>query len=257
MTMGNASHKLWLGTERHTELTVQAPRSVSELEEALGLPFRDSGLLRLALVHSSYANEHPEVAPESNERLEFLGDALLDLVMAAELYRRYPQMAEGALTMARSALVRGETLAEMAAGLRLGELLLLGQGEENSGGRERMSNLAAAFESVVGAVFLDRGYPAARDLMLRLFEPRLEGLASGGLPRDPKSLLQEVVQRQGKPAPVYRIVEETGPDHARHFVSEVLVEDQVLGRGSGRRKGEAETDAARSALASLEEGGAP
>ena len=229
------------------------PGALEPLEQALGLRFRDQELLQRALAHSSFANEHPEVAPESNERLEFLGDALLGAVVAAELFQRYPQMAEGELTTARSALVRGDSLAEVARELGLGELLLLGQGEELSGGRGRTSNLSAAFEAVIGAVFLDRGYEEARRLMLRLFEGRIAGFSHNELPRDPKSRLQELVQRQGRPAPVYRIVQETGPDHAKQFVAEAHVAGQVLGRGSGRRKSDAEGEAAEVALRRLEE----
>ena len=224
-----------------------------ELEAALEFRFRDGDLLRLALVHSSYANEHPDLAPESNERLEFLGDAVLDMVIAAEVYRQFPRMPEGELTSAKSALVRGDALAKVAQQLRLGERLLLGQGEENSGGRGRISSLAGAFEALVGAAFLDQGYEAARGLVLGLFEPALEGLALGGIPKDAKSRLQELVQRQGSPSPVYQIVSEAGPDHAKHFVAEVHLEGQALGRGSGRRKGEAEASAAQDALARLDE----
>jgi ribonuclease-3 len=177
----------------------------------------------------------------------------LDAVIAAELYRRFPQMTEGGLTVARSALVRGDTLAQIAQGLSLGDQLLLGQGEEHSGGRTRASNLSAAFEAVIGAVFLDQGYEGARRAILRLFNPLLEELSPDGLPRDAKSRLQELVQRQGKPAPVYQIVQETGPDHAKRFVAEALLEDEVLGQGSGTRKVDAEEDAARAALARLQE----
>jgi ribonuclease-3 len=140
----------------------------------------------------------------------------------------------------------------MAQRLGLGDQLLLGQGEENSGGRGRVSNLAGGFEALLGAAFLDQGYQAAKVLILGLFEPALEWLAQGGVPKDAKSRLQERVQRQGSPSPVYRIVSETGPDHAKHFVAEAHLEGQVLGRGTGRRKGEAEASAAQDALAHLD-----
>ena len=225
---------------------------LGDLERVLGFRFADQELLKLALVHSSYINEHPGSAPESNERLEFLGDALLDFVVAAELYRRYPEIPEGGLTTARSALVRGSALAETAGAMSIGELLLLGQGEERSGGRGRASNLAGAFEALLGAAYLDQGFIPARELILRILEPRLEAISRNGVVPDPKSRLQELAQRQGRPSPVYRIVQEGGPDHARRFVAEVLVEQEVLGRGSGSRKLEAEREAARAALAPLE-----
>ena len=222
------------------------------LEEAVGLCFRDPTLLKQSLVHSSYMNEYPQEAPESNERLEFLGDALLDFVVAEELYQRYPQMPEGQLTVARAALVRRETLAQVARRLALGDALLLGQGEESNGGRSRVSNLAAVFEALLGAILLDQGYEAAHAYILGALQPELERISVQGVPQDPKSRLQELVQGQEGLTPNYRITEELGPDHAKHFVAEALIGDRVMGRGSGRRKAEAEQAAARTALDHLE-----
>ena len=230
----------------------KAPAILAGLQAALIFEFRDLEFLELALVHSSYTNEHADLFPESNERLEFLGDAVLDSVIAAELYHRFPSMSEGELTTAKSALVRGDTLAQMAQELDLGRLLLLGQGEERHGGRGRVSNLAGALEAVLGGAFLDQGYDATCRMILRLFSPLLNRLTQGGVPTNPKSRLQEMVQRQGQASPSYRIVLETGPDHAKHFVAEALVDGQPMGRGSGQRKGEAETAAAQDALARLE-----
>jgi ribonuclease-3 len=226
----------------------------SRLEAALQLSFRDRELLRLALTHSSFVNEHPEEGGGSNERLEFLGDAVLDFVVAEELYQRFPERTEGELTALRAALVSGQALAPIGLALELGDYLSLGQGEEASGGRTRASTLAAALEALVGAVLLDLGYPAARGLILRLLKEGLEDLARAGVPKDPKSLLQELVQGQGKPPPVYQTVDEQGPDHAKQFVVEALVEGQVVGRGSGPRKVEAERAAALAALDSLRQG---
>ena len=222
------------------------------LEEALGVRFQNQTLLKRSLVHSSYMNENPLEAPESNERLEFLGDALLDFVVAEELYQRYPQMPEGQLTAARAALVRGEALAQVARRLALGDALLLGQGEESSGGRSRGSNLAAVFEALIGAIFLDQGYEGVHTYILNALQPELERISVQGVPEDPKSRLQELIQGQEGRTPNYRIAEELGPDHAKHFVAEALIGDRVAGRGSGRRKAEAEQAAARAALIRIE-----
>ena len=229
---------------------------LDSLEAALGVAFRDRDLLRLALAHSSYLNEHPGVFPESNERLEYLGDALLGLVVAHELFRIYPTWPEGELTEARSALVRGETLAGLADRLRLGRYLYMGKGEESGGGRERPSNLAAALEAVVGAVFLDQGYRDSSDLVLRLFRPELSTLKRPGALKNAKSILQETLQAEGVPAPSYEIVEVSGDEHLRRFTVEVTVGGQVAGRGTGARKSQAEQEAAADALRAIRENGA-
>ena len=224
---------------------------LASLEQDLGLAFATGPLLELAFVHSSYLNEHPDAFAESNERLEFLGDALIGLVIAQDLYQRIPDRPEGELTAMRSALVQGKTLATVSRSLRLGEYLLLGSGEEATGGRERQSNLAATLEALVGAVFLDRGYEAARAFVLRALSGELSEIADRQVPKNPKSLLQEQVQRDGGPSPSYRIVDVTGQDHARRFTVEVLVGEKVMGRGTGGRKSLAEEQAAREALAAL------
>ncbi|MFN3974052.1 MAG: ribonuclease III [Dehalococcoidia bacterium] len=224
------------------------------MEEAfvrrLGLRWNNSALLRQALVHSSYANEHPEARP-SNERLEFLGDAFLDFVVADELFRRCPDLTEGDLTALRAALVDGESLAQAAHTLGVHTALLLGKGEEAGGGRERPSNLAGAFEALVGAVLLDQGYTTAREFVLRVLTPFLERVLTQGVPKDPKSLLQELLQGEGKGIPEYRTreVQVSGQEHL--FLAEVLVEGRVAGEGWGARKSLAEREAARQALARL------
>ncbi|MBI2935189.1 MAG: ribonuclease III [Chloroflexi bacterium] len=227
---------------------------VQIVERVLRRSFQDRRLLREALVHSSYLNEHPDATSESNERLEFLGDALLDLVIGEEVYRRFSKVPEGDLTLLRSTLVRGDALARVAASLDLGQHLLLGQGEEVNGGRTRPSNLAGAFEAVVGAFYLDQGYEAAKGMILELMAGEIERLVREGVPKDPKSQLQECVQKEGKGSPHYRTVEEHGPEHAKWFVVEVDVGGKVLGRGHGRRKAEAEREAAEVALAQLSVG---
>lgn len=222
------------------------------LQASFKVPFRDPELLRQALVHSSYLHEHPRFSLPSNERLEFLGDALLGLVVAEHLFARFPLRPEGDLTRLRAALVAGESLAQVAEGLGLGHYLSLGKGEEQTGGRSRPANLAGVFEALLGAVFLDRGYRAAKALALRSLRPQLRAASAGEPPRDDKSLLQELSQARYKMAPSYRTVEAAGPNHARNFTVEVCLGAQVLAQGSGSSKRRAEQAAARAALAALE-----
>ena len=218
------------------------------LEEALGVRFRDGGLLRLALVHSSYLNENPAEYLESNERLEFLGDAVLGVIVAEELYSSNPGWPEGKLTQARAAIVQESTLAEAARSIGLGEMLLMGKGEAAGGGRRRPSNLSSGLEAVIGAVFLDHGYGSARAAVLRVLADQLASLEQPEIAANPKSVLQEAVQSEGLPAPSYRIVHEEGADHDRLFVAEVTVGGDVVGRGEGKRKSLAEQEAAAEAL---------
>ena len=218
------------------------------LEDALGVRFRDSELLRLALVHSSYLNENPGEYLESNERLEFLGDAVLGVIVAEELYSAYPLWPEGRLTQARAAVVQESALAEAARGIGLGEMLLMGKGEAVGGGRQRPSNLSSGLEAVIGAVFLDQGYELARAAVLRVLADQLASLEQPDMAANPKSALQEAVQGEGLPAPSYSIVHEEGADHDRLFVAEVTVGGEVAGRGEGKRKSLAEQAAAEEAL---------
>ena len=226
-------------------------KRLGPVETALGVSFHDKELLRLALVHSSYLNENPTAFSEPNERLEFLGDALIGAVVAEELYRRNPEWSEGRLTEARSALVRGETLARLAESLGLGDHLYMGRGEEVGGGRDRPTNLAAALEAVVGALFLDQGYEAARDWFLRISSAELSTLGEKSVPTNPKSALQELAQGKGLDSPSYRIIETTGKDHARRFTAEVSIDGRVVGRGTGTRKSQAEQAAAADALQTM------
>lgn len=220
------------------------------VEQTLGVRFRDAALLRLSLTHSSYVNEHPQDAPASNERLEYLGDAFLGVAVAKKLYRDHPEMTEGELTDARAAVVRGETLSRRAEELGLGDHLLLGQGEEQSGGRAKPSTLACALEAVVGAVYLDQGHEAAEAFVLRVFQSQIEGVAATQQ-QDPKSQLQQAAQARGLGAPSYRLLSETGPGHERTFTVEVVVAGDALARGNGRRKVDAEREAAAAALTLL------
>ena len=225
----------------------------TSLERKLELKFNDRGLLELALVHPSYVNE---VQPGrritgSYERLEFLGDAVIEVATTFELFKRYPELSEGQLTKLRSSLVRGRTLARIARGLDLGEHLSLGRGEESTGGRDRDSNLAATLEALVGATFLDRGFDAATKLVLRLLRDEFGELLAEGVPEDPKSQLQELAQSTGGAAPSYRLATSDGPDHHKSFDVEVLMEGQVMGWGTGKRKLDAEKQAAQEALRRL------
>jgi len=224
----------------------------SALEQRLGVKFNDAALLKQALVHSSYVNENPQAALGSNERLEFLGDAVLGLVVADELFAAYPEQDEGQLTELRTLLVRRDTLAKAARRLKLGDDLYLGKGEEAGGGRSRPTNLAHAYEALVGAVFLDRGLTTARKFVRTSLQQEFDSLPVRPFPLDPKSRLQEMSQSRFQMPPQYRLVEAVGPDHARRFTIEVLVGGRPMGRGAGHSKQDAEKEAAREALARLE-----
>lgn len=221
------------------------------LEKRLGYTFRDPALLRAALYHSSYANEHRGTGIESNERLEFLGDAVLGFVTAEHLYKKHPDLPEGDLTRLRAALVCEESLHEVAQALELGSYLQLGKGEEQGGGRKRPSILADATESVFAAVYLDGGIDSARDLIHRvLLDKEREELVEERR-RDYKTELQELVQRRNDQQLRYELVGSSGPDHAKEFTFRVLLNGREVGNGVGRSKKEAEQAAARSALAHL------
>jgi ribonuclease-3 len=221
---------------------------ITALQEILGVTFNEPSLLEQALVHSSYVNENPAFVSGHNERLEFLGDAVLGFIVAEKMYQDFPDLSEGEMTKLRSALVRRETLARVARAVRLGDFLYLGKGEEASGGRGKMVNLAGALEAVIAAAFLDQGVAAARSLVLRLLSEELARVVSQGMIIDYKSRLQEVTQSRYQSTPVYRLVGEVGPDHDKRFTVEVMAGDMVLGQGTGKNKKSAETEAARSAL---------
>lgn len=222
------------------------------LEETLGHRFADPELLQAALTHSSYVNENPHIAWADNERLEFLGDAVLDFLVADWLFREFPELPEGDMTNLRALLVRQETLARLAQRVSLGEHLLLGRGEEDSGGRHRAHNLCAAFEAVIGAFYLDGGIASVQDWVVPLMQPELHRVLGEQDVRDAKSLLQEWTQARYHTTPTYVTVQEEGPDHAKRFTVEVLVNDEVWGSGKGRSKQAAAQKAAQAALGRLE-----
>ncbi|MFP3879446.1 MAG: ribonuclease III [Dehalococcoidia bacterium] len=223
----------------------------NDCRKRLGISFRDESSLEQAFVHPSYLNENPIFTRPSNERLEFLGDAILNFIVAEKLYKEFPDLAEGALTEIRASLVCRETLARLASSLELGDWLLLGQGEELNGGRSKPSNLANAMEALIGAVYLEQGLVQARSFVLRQLKRELERIRAGKRIPNYKALLQELFQGRKRPAPVYHLVDAIGPDHDRQFTTEILVDGEALARGTGRSKKAAETEAARAAWEKL------
>ena len=220
------------------------------LEERLGYQFTDRSLLENALTHSSYANEHRDAGMSSNERLEFLGDSVLGMVVADHLYREHPRMPEGELTRTRAALVCEGSLVEVARALELGKYLRLGKGEDAGGGRERPSILADATEAVLAAIYLDGGIAQARRVIRALILGNEEEMSAS---RDYKTALQELVQRESGQKLAYRLVAEEGPDHAKRFSVEVELNGKTVGAGEGRTKKAAEQNAAKAAIAALKE----
>lgn len=216
----------------------------------LGHVFRDPELLRLALTHPSVSHECGQPLPD-NQRLEFLGDAVLQLILTRELYDKFPDRGEGPLTQARAEMVNSRTLAREARALELGRRLIMSRGEEQSGGRERTSALADAFEAVLGAIYLDGGMEAAREFVLRRFHAAFGRLADIPNIENPKGELQERLQAETSEAPVYRLAAVSGPDHDRAFVCEVTHRGRLLGTGHGKSKKAAESEAARAALLGL------
>ena len=228
------------------------PSRLEDLEQVLGVSFNDRALLELALVHSSYIAEFPGVYPGSNERLEFLGDALVDLVVAHELYARFPARPEGQLTQMRAALVSKVALARVADALDLGGSLVMGRGETNTGGLERESNQANAFEAVVGAIFLDQGYEVARRFVLDVMAAPMRAVfESEEPPKHPKSRLHEEAMDRGLAPPYYRVIAETNVDGQLEFTVEVVIDGAAAGQGGGRRKAHAEREAAHQALKAM------
>ncbi len=224
------------------------------LGDILGVDIHDESILRQSLTHRSYLNENPDPNLVSNERLEFLGDAVLGFVVAQKLYVDYPEATEGDLTNLRSMLVRGETLSKVASRLHLDEYILLGKGEDESGGRYRPRNLSCVLEAVIGAVLVDRGLQVAEDLILRILEEEFERIAEQEVRWDYKSRLQQVVQSERKVTPIYVTVNEEGPAHLKTFTVEVMAGTEVLGAGTGRSKRAAEMEAARDALETMGRG---
>jgi ribonuclease-3 len=233
-------------------MVVPLPQQFDALEQRLGYRFRDRGLLEHALTHRSKAHEDPSGGVFDNESLEFLGDAVLGMVVAEALFRTFPSFTEGQKSKVKSAIVSTASLAELAENLGLGEHMILGRGEEKTGGRRKQALLADTCEALLAAVYLDGGLDAARDFILRELGDAIEDARRPDyFGRDHKSALQEQLQALGRPLPVYRIAGEVGPDHRKLFHVEVVVGADVLAQGAGRTKKDAEQEAAKAALAKL------
>ncbi len=230
-------------------------RPVAELEQALGLSFRDRGLLVQALTHRSYVNDTGGTESDSYERLEFLGDVVVRLIVSDELYRRLPECNEGGLTRRLATLVSQRSLAAAAATMDLSEYVLLGRGAESTGDRYSDGVRGDVMESVIAAVYLDAGYEATESFVLAALADEIDAACqSDWRPDNPKAELQELLQGRGQPTPTYRVVTFSGPAHQPEFTVEVASDGDVLGVGTGRSKNAAETEAARAALAVLTSG---
>jgi ribonuclease-3 len=219
----------------------------SNLQQNIGIAFNELSLLQQAFHHASFVNENPDSNIPDNERLEFLGDAVLNFIVAELMLQEFPDSKEGELTILRTSLIREDTLALLSANLRLGEYLQLGKGEEASGGRERQSNLCDTFEALVGAIFLDQGLTSTKSFLLSQLNSKLDEIKAGDTAQNYKAKLQEFTQMEYKQLPSYHLVELSGPDHDRNFLVEVLLENRIIGTGSGKTKKSAEMKAARSA----------
>ena len=244
----------WLALPEFREVCMSQPTGVESplaLAKRLSLPFEDNPyLLTRALTHTSYLNEHEEVL-DDNERLEFLGDAVLDFLVGAWLYKHCPEMREGELTKARSALVRTETLARFARQIDLGQAMRLGKGEQRAGGANRPALLCATFEALVGAIYLEKGLEAVKDFFFPFLDASHDDILSGVALKDVKSYLQEWTQGEKMGLPRYVTVDEQGPDHAKIFEVEVYIGTKVYGRGSGKSKSVAAQLAAQETLKML------
>jgi ribonuclease-3 len=224
-------------------------RNFSQLEERLSFAFQNSDLLLQALTHRSYLNENPSSPVGHNERLEFLGDAVLELAVTEDLYAKFPDKPEGELTSFRAALVNAKMLSEVAVALQINDFLLLSRGESKDTGRARQYILANAFEALVGAMYLDRGYEPVRDFIARTVLSRMTDVLDKKLYKDPKSLFQEEAQERLGITPTYDVRREWGPDHDRHFVIGVFLRDEMVAEGEGPSKQSAQEAAARAGLA--------
>ncbi len=224
---------------------------ISEFEKEIGYTFKNKDNAVLALTHSSYANENKHEKVQSNERLEFLGDAVLNIVISESIYTRHSELAEGDMTKVRANIVCEATLIKCSENLHIGDYLLLGKGEELTGGRSRISILSDAFEAIIGAIYIDGGMDKAREFIFRNMHHIIEDAVKGTLFLDFKTQLQEMVQKGNDCRIVYEIIDEKGPDHNKVFVTQVKVNNEVMGSGTGKSKKEAEQNAAKSAIEKL------
>jgi len=220
----------------------------SQFEKSAGIKFNDKKLLRQAFIHRSYINENKDAGFEHNERLEFLGDAVLELIVTDYLYKKYPGKTEGDLTSYRSALVNATTCAAVATTLGVNDFLILSKGETKDTGRARQYILANALEAIIGAIYVDQGYDGAKDFVITHISPLIEKILEEGTWIDAKSLFQEKAQDHFGNTPSYKTVKETGPDHDKHFTVGVFVGDKMIASGDGKSKQDAEQEAAKKAL---------
>lgn len=223
-------------------------KDFSSFEKKLSLKFKNKDLLIQAFCHRSYLNENPDFYLENNERLEFLGDAVLELVVTEYLYQKYPKKSEGELTSWRAALVNAKILTEVAQDLNFNGFLLLSRGEAKEMGKARQYILSNTFEALIGAIYLDQGYKPCEDFIKKHLLVKLAGIIKMGLYRDAKSSFQEQAQEKAKITPNYNVLKEWGPDHAKHFVVGVFLGDKLVAKGEGSSKQEAEEEAAKNAL---------
>jgi len=224
----------------------------SGITKKIGVVFKNRKLLKTAFTHRSYLNENRGQGLENNERLEFLGDAVLELIISSFLYETYPEKAEGELTSIRSAIVRTESLAEETRRLDIGQYLKMSKGEEDSGGKEKEYLLANLFEAMLGAMYLEHGYDVCKDFISRTLLKKLDRIISEGLFIDPKTKIQELMQNKYKVTPTYEIIKEEGPDHDKVFTVVLLMEDKKFSEGYGHSKQKAEEDAAKNAIDLIE-----
>src|SRR3972149_7216547 len=223
-------------------------KNLDQIESLLGLKFKNKDILKTAFIHRSYLNEHPEEKLPHNERLEFLGDSVLGMIVSKYIYEKYPNHTEGDLTNNRSSIVNAKSLSKAASLLKLGGYLYLSRGEESTGGRIRQFLLANTFEALIGAIFLDLGLAETKKFLSNYLLPSLEEIVEKKLYKDFKSQLQEKLQESVGTTPVYKIIEERGPDHAKIFRSAVFIDKEKIADGSGPSKQEAEQEAAKAAL---------
>lgn len=234
------------------KLSPDEKKKFKQLEKAIGYSFKKSVLLKRAVTHKSYANENKLPAEEQNERLEFLGDAVLELSVSEFLMERHPTYSEGDLSKLRAAIVNEKQLANFARDFGIGDSLYLGRGEEQTSGREKPSLLADAYEAVLGAIYLDRGFSKASEVIRKHYAQLLDHAAAEEIYKDYKTELQEKSQSLFKAIPRYRLAGETGPDHDKTFQVELLIRNEVMGKGAGRSKKEAEQQAAKEALGKIQ-----
>ena len=221
---------------------------IETFQDALGITFNDQALLHQALTHRSFINEHIEEDVEDNERLEYLGDAILDFITADMLYRRFPTMSEGELTRLRAALVRTEALALLARDVQLGDVLIMGKGEARNGGRERDNILCDAFEAVIGAMYIDQGLEVVKEFVIPRLTARQKDVMEAAIAKDPRSQFQEWAQAVHALTPTYHTISADGPDHEKKFTVEVRVGDNAIVNGQGKSKRAAAQSAAQGAL---------